>query len=445
MAATTLFPRSGDKLRMKRAGALVVTDEQVAEGGQGVVYRAHLESGGMVAVKWYRPSPYLEPMRRAILNLAGHNRPHPSFAWPLDLVESADIEGFGYVMAYIPSTFRSLVSLLAAKEQPSFRRLTAIGRELVDAFAALHGAGLSYRDISFGNLLVNPDTGDVAIVDNDNIGVDTSEGYVRGTLRFMAPEVLRYETTPSTTSDLYSLAVFLFYLLVHGHPLEGEKVESSYSCGNVSETDVIVRYFGQEPLFVFDPDDPSNRPLADDPMVSWWGIYPKFMRELFTQAFTVGLHDASLSGRILEGTWRRALVRLSDSVNVCSCRAEVFWDPDEPEKRCWNCGELPPVPMILALRRSTIVLAPGATVCGHHLANDRDFRGLKAVVEPHPHDRHRVVMRNLSAEDWVVRPVGEEEKLVQPGQRLAVRPMEIELGQVGGTIRSAAPELDHNG
>jgi serine/threonine protein kinase len=43
---------------------------------------------------------------------------------------------------------------------------------LVDAFAALHSAGLCYRDISLGNLRVDPAAREAAIIDVDNVGVD---------------------------------------------------------------------------------------------------------------------------------------------------------------------------------------------------------------------------------------------------------------------------------
>jgi hypothetical protein len=55
---------------------------------------------------------------------------------------------------------------------PSFRVITTIGRELVDAFAALHSAGLCYRDISFGNLRVDQAAREAEIIDVDNVGVD---------------------------------------------------------------------------------------------------------------------------------------------------------------------------------------------------------------------------------------------------------------------------------
>ena len=69
----------------------------------------------------------------------------------------------------------------------------------------------------------------MAIVDCDNIGLDEGHIAVLGTPRFMAPEIVHGESMPCAATDLYSLAVMLFFLLMHGHPLDGRRVEASYT------------------------------------------------------------------------------------------------------------------------------------------------------------------------------------------------------------------------
>ena len=313
---------------MVGARTVLRVGERLGEGSQGVVHLAVLPSGAAVAVKWYRETTASLTQRRAIAALIAHGRPHDAFLWPIDLVTSEQIRGFGYVMPLRDGRFISFAQMLSEPTQPSFRVLATIARELVDAFAALHFSGLSYRDISFGNLFVDPERATVAICDNDNVGTDSAPVAVYGTLRFMAPEIVRGEVAPSTVTDLHSLAVLLFYLFVHGHPLDGARFLDGWSGDGVSgdgasgdgasEEDRALRHYGTAPLFVFDPVDDANRPLPDDPMRVWWRIYPRFLRDLFTTAFTTGLRDASLSGRITEGVWRRTLLRLCDSVERVS-------------------------------------------------------------------------------------------------------------------------------
>ncbi len=437
---TATFPERGGAVRMVRGGDVVGVGPRIAEGGQGVVFRGVLASGAPVAVKWYRPLPHAAALRTAVAGLAARPRPHPAFAWPLDLVESDQVAGFGYVMPLLPPRFRPLAQVISTSDPLPFRTSAAIGHRIADAFAALHAAGLCYRDISLGNLLVDPDTGEVAIVDNDNVGTDGSAVFVKGTLRFMAPEVLRDEVPPSTVSDLHSLAVILFFLFVHGHPLEGMRSEASYGWGeegHVSETRLALEHFGLSPLFVFDPSDSSNAPVPGDLRLVWWPVYPRFLRDLFTRTFTVGLTDASLGGRVTEGVWRRALMRLQDSVATCVCGASVFWDADQLERACWHCRAVPPAPLLLDVRNQSLVLAPGAGVSAALLRRDRPWDSVVAAVEAHPSEKGQVVLRNLSTESWTVELPGEEVREVAPGQRLRARPLAVDFGGVRGTIRSA--------
>jgi serine/threonine protein kinase len=394
-------------------------------------------------------------LQGSIVALVQRPVPHRAFIWPIDIVASDQVAGFGYVMALKERRFISFAQMLN-HDPPQFRTIIAIGREVVDAFAALHASGLCYRDINFGNLWVDPARAEVAILDNDNVGLDSGDVFVKGSHQFMAPEVVRDEQLPSTVTDLYSLAVFLFYLFVHGHPLEGIRTNASYSWADSqheTETELLLRNFGRDPLFVFDPDDPSNRPPPGSPVTTWWWIYPGFFRHLFVKSFTTGLRDASLTGRVTEGVWRRALVRLSDHVSECQCRASVFYDPHDVAKACWNCGNVPLVPPLLQLPGRTVVLCEGATITSRDPRRDprrdsgredrsREDRGreqtLAAVVRQPNKAGYRFLLRNLTTEVWTVAPEGEEIKTVAPSQLLGARPMAIDFGPVKGTIVVAA-------
>lgn len=433
MAAEAIDLR-GRTVRMSRAGAPVVVGRKLGEGAQGIVHEASIE-GKPVALKWLRPGPAEAERRRSIDRLVSRGRPHRAFIWPIDVVEAPDVTGFGYVMPLLERRFVSLAAMLNEPRQPPFRTMIAIGRELVEAFSALHAAGLCYRDINFGNLRIDPATAEVRIIDNDNIGVDGEPTFVKGTLRFMAPEIVRGEAMPSSTTDFYSLAVLLFHLFVHGHPLEGVRAEAAYDwTSGGDEYELAAQHLGWDPLFVFDPDDGSNRPRDTDPMLRWWPIYPRFLRELFERAFTSGMRDPGSPDRFPEGRWRRALGRLSDCISVCpACRAALFWDPDERGSRCWKCGEPLRSPWLLKVHGHEVVLSEGARLTMHHFSHSRD-EGVVAAVELHPQRPGEFVMRNMGEHTWTVVPEGEDPKSVAPGQRLAVRPMAIDFGGVHGRI-----------
>ena len=427
----------GRTLRMLRAGTALTVGERLGEGGQGVVHAVTI-GGAPYALKWYRYAASGE-LRKSIAALVERGRPHRDFIWPIDLVASDELSGFGYVMPRLEPRFSSFAQLVSRSDQPPFRVVSAIGLHLVTAFEALHSAGLCYRDISFGNLWVDAEASEVAIIDNDNVGLDGGDVFVWGTLRFMAPEVVRREAAPSSLTDLHSLAVFLFYLFMHGHPLEGVKTDESYSWADSShrsETDLALRHFGTEPVFIFDPDDHSNPPRPGDPVSVWWRLYPRFFRAVFEGAFSSGLRDPSGLGRVAEGVWRRALVRLGDCVSVCSCQASVFFDPDDRALRCWNCNQVPPRPQLFELPGGTIALSQGATITPHHLNRNRDHDTVIGVVENHPSRPGELVLRNVSPKPWTMTPAGESTKTVDPQRRLGIRPMTIDFGSALGRIVS---------
>jgi len=139
----------------------------------------------------------------------------------------------------------------------------------------LHSKGLCYRDISFGNLFLDPANGEILICDNDNVAIDGNPGTgILGTPRFMAPEVVRGGSLPSIQTDLFSLAVLLFYLFLVHHPLEGKKELAIHSF----DLPAMTRLYGTDPVFIFDPRDHSNRPVPgchDNALVNW-PLYPSF-------------------------------------------------------------------------------------------------------------------------------------------------------------------------
>ena len=280
-------------------------------GNQGEVYRAELvdgagagAGGAAVALKWYLPGAATAEQRTAIEALVRSGPPDRRFLWPLELAEAPGVPGFGYVMPLREARYKGIVDLMKRRVEPTFRALTTAGLHLADSYLQLHARGLCYRDISFGNVFFDPDSGDVLICDTDNVGVDgASKGGVLGTPRFMAPEVVRGDALPSTQTDLFSLAVLLFYMLTVSHPLEGAR-EAAIKCLDLP---AMTRLYGTEPLFVFDPRDDANRPVPSvhDNALAFWPLYPRFLRDLFTRAFTEGMADPQ-NGRMRGGRDRAA-------------------------------------------------------------------------------------------------------------------------------------------
>ena len=384
---------------------LTVHPKPLGAGGQGEVYRATLR-GADHALKLYHRHACTDEQRLMIDRLIDKMSPAPYFLWPTHLVEDR-VEGrFGYLMPLREARFRSTEDLMARRVTASFRALIDAALQLADGFLQLHSRGLCYRDISFGNLFIDPATGDVRICDNDNVGIAGTPGGVLGTPRFMAPEIVRAEAEPSAETDRFSLAVLLFYLLLGGHPLEGKR-EAEIRC---LDRPAMDRLYGNAPLYIFDPKDQSNGPVRgihDNP-IAFRPIYPRLLLEAFERAFTVGLSDPH--GRTRESVWRNVFGRTRDLLMNCgSCGAQGFFDPDaQGPVPCWRCRKPRAAPMRLMLRGAPVVLQVGTKLGAHHVQHDPfNYQTVQAEVTAHPTLPGQLGLKNHSSDAWtVLRPDG---------------------------------------
>jgi eukaryotic-like serine/threonine-protein kinase len=430
----------GEKIKINSTITECLVEELLGAGGQGEVYRVTVD-GTSRAMKWYYPHTarpeQLETLRQLIQAGAPDNR----FLWPTDLIVGTSKPAFGYLMALRPSRYKGVVDLLARSTDPSLKNLATACANLADAFLQLHSKGWCYRDISAGNMFFDPGTGQVLVCDNDNVGVDGGPTTVLGTPRFMAPEVVRGEALPSTQTDLFSLAVMLFLVLVNNHPLDGRK-EVQIHC---FDRPAMERLYGWEPVFIFDPDDRSNEPVPgyQDNAIAFWPIYPAFLRKLFIKSFTEGLRDPG-NGRVRETGWRQAMSRLRDSAFNCRCGAENFFDLDrlQAEKSagsCWKCNQPLQLPARIRIGKDIVVmLNPDSQLFAHHFKDSPgiDFTKPFAEVTRHPTDASQLGLKNLSDEAWTVVNNNGKIREVQPAQNVAVaNGTRIHFGKADGDIR----------
>lgn len=426
-------------------------DHLIGGGGQGEVYAARLgdpakgQAQTPVALKWFYPH-YLGQDRlleQRLTDAIKAGPPSDRFLWPQELVRSQDVAGFGYLMALREKRFAGIVDLVMRRVHPSFRSLVTAGFELAHSYFQLHAKGLCYRDISFGNVFFDPKSGEVRICDNDNVGIDRKAGGgIGGTARFMAPEIVRGEAMPSSQTDLFSLAVLLFYMLINHHPLEGAR-EAEIRCFDLP---AMTRLYGAEPIFIFDPADDRNRPLPGyhDNALALWPIYPAFLREMFIRAFTAGLRDAS-HGRVRESEWRAALVRLRDSIYYCTqCGAENFYDAEAVRANggipdpCWSCHRPSQLPPRIRLNREIVLLNHDTSLFSHHLDDREQYNFVTPVAQVVQHPRNPQIwgLRNLSSAKWVSRESDGSTFDVLAGQTVALSSgTRIHFGHREGEIR----------
>jgi serine/threonine protein kinase len=257
----------------------------------------------------------------------------------------------------------------------------------------------------------------------------------------MAPEIVRGDALPSTQTDLFSLAVLLFYMFMIHHPLDGKKEAAIHAF----DLPAMRKLYGTEPVFIFDPNDDSNRPVPGyhDNALIFWRIYPKFLKDLFIRAFTDGIRDPQ-NGRVRESEWRVAMVRLRDSIFYCTCGAENFYDGDTLEASggkpapCWRCKKGVRLPPRIRIGKNVVMLNHDTKLYPHHVDDAKIYNFSVAVAEVarHPKDPNIWGLRNLSGEKWVSTMPNGTVKDIEPGRSVTLAVgTKINFGKMEGEIQ----------
>jgi serine/threonine protein kinase len=228
-----------------------------------------------------------------------------------------------------------------------------IGVNLSRGVKKMHQMGLSHSDLSYNNVLVDPQTGSACMIDLDGLvvpGLFPAE--VIGTADFIAPEVLATKhlsktdsnrKLPNRLTDLHALACLIYMYLLHRHPLKGGKVHDL----DTEKDDLLS--MGEKALFIEHPTDKSNRPKMHQ--VSKWDHYwadvtklpytitGPYLKPLFDRAFIDGLHNPMQRPTAEE--WEIALLKTTDLIQVCSnstCEQKWYVFDNTNTPRCPFCG-----------------------------------------------------------------------------------------------------------
>ncbi len=401
-----------DTVKLKIGNSLTIK-EKLGEGGQGVVYRVELQ-GKEYALKWYTHE-YSKKFYQNLDNNIKKGAPAKTFLWPLYITEWKD-NRFGYVMELRPPEYKDFSHFLLAKQRfASLSSMINAALQISNAFRELHRAGYSYQDLNDGNFFINPQTGDVLICDNDNVAPDGTNLGIAGKCRYMAPEVVLGKRKPNADSDRFSLSVALFMLLFGNHPLEGKLIASVPCMTDKNER----RFYGSDPVFIFDPQDDRNRPVMGihTNAIRRWPLFPIFVREAFIHAF--GKECAHHPNkRNPENEWQKLFIRLRDETVMCSCGNETFIDLSQSSSRCINCGKDLGKPLLLHVKNNRVVLFPQQKIYACHLRPDnQDFLTVAGEVIQNKKNPSLWGIRNLTSDVWLA--------TLPDGRQLSVKTNEV--------------------
>ena len=243
--------------------------------------------------------------------------------------------------------------------------------------------------------------------------------------------------SPSRNTDLYSLAVLLFYMFMMGHPLEG-KLEAEIKCMDIH---AMNKLYGRNPIFIYDPNDKSNRPVKGDQdnVIIYWELYPQTIRDLFTKSFTVGL--TLPNKRVTEKEWLEAFANLLSGIVLCpKCGAEVFFDAQKQDngvaQACWNCKGTVPMPVTLAAGKSRVLLQKGTKLFAHHIYGNFDMNSVVGSVVQNPKNPNLWGIRNESTENWTyIKPDGTQVPVAIGKSAAIAKDVRIDFGQMTGEFK----------
>jgi Protein kinase domain len=226
------------------------------QGGSGVVWRAVRESDGVLAAIKIAPHSEPETVER-IEQEAGFLRSfhHPNI---VRLLESGPLHqgthegGLYLAMEYIDGP--ALVHELPEEGLPPLMAFRWF-REIADAVAHAHDAGILHRDLKPGNVLMAPD-GHVKVAD---FGLAlpvhrrvhqlslTRAGLVAGTAEYLPPEAYRRDYLPGPEGDIFALGVMLHEMLTGTPPRGAWKPASSRRGVDLRVDAIIARAMHPDP------------------------------------------------------------------------------------------------------------------------------------------------------------------------------------------------------
>jgi serine/threonine-protein kinase len=207
---------------------------RLGAGGMGEVYLArHALLKRDCALKLIRPDVNQDPralarFEREVHATAGLTHPHTIGIYDYGRTDDAT---FYYVMEYLPGM--SLAELIAKHGPLPAGRVIFLLRQVCEALAEAHAAGMIHRDLKPGNLFVSErggtcdfvkvlDFGLVKLARDDGAAQLTRDQVISGTPLYMAPEQAVGEGGLDARCDLYALGAIAYHMLCGRPPFEAD-------------------------------------------------------------------------------------------------------------------------------------------------------------------------------------------------------------------------------
>jgi len=211
-------------------------ESEVGEGGTSAVFRATHADHGTVAVKVLREK--LRQDRTAVARFLrearyGERVTHPNVVRTIEIGEA----GPGMHFLAIEWATGEILEKYAKRQGPlPVDEVCSIVKQIADAVHAAHSVGIVHRDLKPDNVMYDPVSRLVKLLDF-GIATDTDQspeqrltraGFFVGTLMYVAPEALSGELV-GPLADQYSLATIAYFLLTGCLPFPAKTPREMFS------------------------------------------------------------------------------------------------------------------------------------------------------------------------------------------------------------------------
>jgi DNA-binding helix-hairpin-helix protein with protein kinase domain len=255
-------------------------------------------------------------------------------AWPNALIYDSEENIIGYLMKKIEKSI-PLDELLDIEERHekysyiTWLDLHQIAYSISYLVFNIHKYNHIIVDLSPRNILINPITMDVSIIDTDSFQVfdKHNETYyfsnVQGTPGFIAPEeLIQPSQAKSMEGDYYSLGAILYRLLFTGFPHEHGSYEKDRT--------INVNQYAQKGLWI--NSRYSNRELETNAATPSMTVLHSKIQELFYRCFDDGFDNKNSRPTPIE--WMEAIEHSHRFISKESCdNGHHYYD----SKPCYWC------------------------------------------------------------------------------------------------------------
>ena len=206
--------------------------ELLGAGGMGQVFAAEHPRLGRIAVKVLPPTLVEKSVPGRVRDEAGMGARvhHPNVVRILD--HGVTHEDVPFVAMECVSGV-SLGGLVRRMGPLSLVRIRTIAVQLLAGLAAIHREGLVHADLKSDNILIDPDTDHITIIDfglarPSKTMLREDDQIISGTPEYMAPELIRGATI-TAAADVYAVGVILYELLTGTTPFGGGSTDEIFT------------------------------------------------------------------------------------------------------------------------------------------------------------------------------------------------------------------------